>query len=81
MPGKLIEAGVPINLIQNEVYAMPAHQTAMFCDTGGAVIEKAIKSDFVLNSSINFTNGVAPMPGGCFIRCTSGNVSIVVSRQ
>lgn len=81
MPVPLINLGEVFVMTQNLVYAMPQIQTMLMCDTGGAVFEKATKSDFVLNSSVNLTNGFSLMPGGGFIRCTSGNVSVVFSRN
>lgn len=68
-------------LLQNVVYALPSISTTMFCDTGAAVFEKATKSDFVLNSSVNLTDGRATLPGNAFIRCTSGSVPITLSRS
>jgi len=65
---------------QNVVYATPSIQTVIFCDLAGQTIEKASKPDFVLNSQVNITNGQAPLPGICFVRCTTGDVTVSLSR-
>jgi len=70
-----------INLMkQNVVYASPSIQSTIMCDQAGATFDKATKADFVLNSQINITNGQAPLPGNCFVRCTSGDVTVSLSR-
>lgn len=82
MAKTFLTVGVVHSLVQNEVYAMPPFQTAMLCDTGAAVFEKSTVETFATNSSVNFTNGVAPMPGACFIRLTSaGPVNVSLTRQ
>lgn len=65
---------------QNVIYASPPIQTVIMCDQAGVVLDKATKSDYALNSQINITNGQAPLPGNCFLRCTSGDVTVSLSR-
>jgi len=65
---------------QNVIYASPSVQSVIMCDTAGAVLDKATKADYLLNSQINITNGQAPLPGNCFVRCTSGDVTVSLSR-
>jgi len=65
---------------QNVIYASPSVQSVIMCDQAGVVLDKATKADYLLNSQINITNGQAPLPGNCFLRCTSGDVTVSLSR-
>lgn len=80
MPTELISMGPPTNLVQNQVYALPAVRCLLFCDVAAATFEQS--------ASLNMTPAVALTPdaneqievAGGFIRCTSGNVKVLLKR-
>jgi len=67
-------------LIQNTIYALPASRCLLFCDTAAATFQQS--------TTVAMTLAVALAPdaneqievGGGFIRCTSGNVNIRLTK-
>ena len=80
MPTESISVGPVISLVQNRIYALPASRCLLFCDTAAATFEQS--------STLAFTLAVALTPdaneqievGGGFIRCTSGNVNVRLTK-
>ena len=80
MPTTVISAGPPFEMTQNVVYALPASRCFLFCDVAAATFEQSGSVD--MTPAVGLTldaNEQAEVAGG-FIRCTSGNVTVVVKK-
>jgi hypothetical protein len=80
MPTQLLSLGPVQAILQNVVYACPASRCLLFCETAAATFEQsnAVAGTFVpLTPDANEQIEV----GGGFIRCTSGNVNIRLTKS
>lgn len=79
MATELLQIGVVTTLVQNTIYALPAVQTRLFCETTTAVIQQSNLVAFTTSSAVTLSDGMANL-AGAFVRCTSGNVNIKLAR-
>jgi hypothetical protein len=79
MPTELLSPGVPTNILQNTVYALPVSRCLFFCDTAAATFEQSASVGGTFVALTPDANEQIEVAGG-FLRCTSGNVKIVLKK-
>jgi len=82
MPITLLSIGIPQAIVQNQVYALPAKKCLLMTDVAAATIQHSTTEAFTSNVAVNISTGTygpgqAEIAGG-FIRCTSGNINIIL---
>lgn len=79
MATELLQTGIVSAITQNTIYALPARQCRIFCETTTAVIQQSNLVAFTTPAAVTLSDGMAVLGGG-FIRCTSGNVNIKLTK-
>jgi hypothetical protein len=77
---ELLSAGPVTAVTQNTVYALPTRRCLLFTDATSPTIQQSQTSTFTANVALTLTTGQTEVAGG-FIRCTSGNVNVVLKTQ
>lgn len=80
MPTVVLSPGPPTAMLQNVIYALPASRCLLFCDVAAATFQQS--------TTVAMTVAVALAPdaneqievAGGFIRCTSGDVTVVLKK-
>jgi hypothetical protein len=72
-----ITVGRVLALTQNVVYALPAQRVLLFTDATTPTIQQSLTEAFTANVAVTLSGGQAELAGG-FIRCTSGNISVII---
>lgn len=80
MPTELLSMGRPISILQNVVYALPVSRCLLFCDTAAATFEQSSTLAFSLAVALTLDANEQIEVAGGFIRCTSGNVNVVLKK-
>jgi hypothetical protein len=80
MPNQLLSCGVPYTLVTNQVYALPAVKTYLFCGDATPTLEQSNVQDFSTKATLTLTGGVSQVTG-LFIRATAGTPIIALSRD
>lgn len=80
MPTELIPIGMPVTLVQNQVYALPAVKTTLFTDATTPTIQQSNTAAFTANVAVTLTGGAAAVGAG-FLRTTGTGVTIVLKRD
>jgi hypothetical protein len=70
MPVQLLPVGMPILMLANVIYALPAVKVTMFTDTAAPTIAQSNTAAFTANSAVTLTGGAAELAGG-FVRATA----------
>lgn len=79
MATTLLSIGYPQVMVQNQIYALPAARCLLFTDTAAATIEQENDTTFASGVALTLASGQAEVAGG-FIRCTSGNINVVLKK-
>ncbi len=80
MPTELLVCGQPITITQNTVYACPAVRALLFCQTAAATFVQSNEVGMGTTAPLALSAaGQAEVNGG-FIKCTSGNVIIMLRK-
>lgn len=77
MATAVIQFGVPTALTQNTIYALPANRALLFTDATTPTVQQSYDVAFTANAALTLASGQAEVAGG-FIRCTSGNINVVL---
>ena len=80
MPTQYMQLNVPFVMTQNVIYALPARRLQLFTDATTPTIQQSTDVAFAANAALTLTSGQAEVAGG-FIRCTTGNINVVVKTQ
>lgn len=80
MPTLAIPFGMPVTMVTNQVYALPAAKATVFSDATTPSLQSSTTLGFVANAAVVFTGGLATVAGG-FIRATTGTPTIVLKRD
>lgn len=80
MPTQLISVGPVTPLIQNQIYALPAARCLLFCDVAAATFEQSNVVTMVPAVALTPDANEQIECGGGFIRCTSGNVNVRLTK-
>ena len=80
MPIQLLSHGVPVTMVTNQVYALPAVKSTLYSSAAAPALEVANVSDFLLKTAVTLTGGAAVVAGK-FIRTTAGNPVITLARD
>jgi predicted RecA/RadA family phage recombinase len=80
MPTTSIPIGMPVTMVTNQVYALPAVKTTAFSSDTTPTLEQSNDSTFAAKAAVTFTGGSATMTG-LFVRATAGTPTIVLKRD
>lgn len=76
----LLSIGYVQPMVQNQIYAVPSSRCLLFCDTAAATFEQSSTEAFSLAVALTPDANEQIEVGGGFIRCTSGNVNVKLSK-
>lgn len=76
----LLSIGYVQPMVQNQVYAAPSSRTLLYCDTAAATFEQSNTETFSLATALAPDANEQIEVGGGFIRCTSGNVNVILKK-
>ena len=71
-----IPVGPVVTINQNQAYALPAYSVIMFTDAA-ASLQQSTDVGFTASVPVTLAGGQAQLAGG-FLKCTSGNISVVL---
>jgi hypothetical protein len=81
MPNQLLPIGPPTVLVTNQVYALPAVRTTLFCSDTAPTLEVSNDATFTVKATLALAAGQAPA-AGTFLRTTSGGpITVVLKRD
>lgn len=80
MPTSYIQMNIPFVMVQNTIYALPARRALLFTDATTPTIQQSADVGFTANAALTLASGQAEVAGG-FIRCTTGNINVVLKTQ
>lgn len=75
-----LSIGVLSSLTQNTIYALPAVKVRLFCSDAAPTFQQSNSPTFATNVAVTLTDGMADLAGG-FLRCTTGNVTVMLRRD
>jgi hypothetical protein len=75
-----LAVGIPDAMIQNTVYALPSYRVLLHTDGSGVTLVQSETAAFTASSAITLTNAQAELAGG-FLKCTSGNINVLLKRH
>lgn len=76
----LLSCGVPYTLVTNQVYALPAVKTFLFCGDVTPTLEQSNDPTFATKAALTLTGGISQVTG-LFLRATAGTPLITLSRD
>jgi len=79
MPTELLPLGMPVTLVANQIYALPAVECVLYTDAVGPTITMSGTVGYAATTAVTLTDGKATL-GGSFLRCTTG-ITIVLRRD
>ena len=79
MPTELLPIGMPVTLVQNTVYALPAVKCTLIAE-GSPTIAQSNAVGFSNSIATTLTGGAATVSGG-FIKSTAGAAVITLKRD
>lgn len=77
MATPLLLSGIPTLMAQNLVFALPARRCLFFTDAAAPTIQQSTDVGFTNNIVLTLSSGAAEV-AGAFIRCTTGNITVLV---
>lgn len=80
MPTTLLSPGLITQLVQNQIYALPVSRIWIFCETAAATLEQSNTLVFTLAVAVTLDVNKEALLAGRFLRCTSGNVNIMLKK-
>jgi hypothetical protein len=80
MPQEFIPLGMPVTLVQNQIYALPAVKCTLFTDATTPTIQQSNTQAFTANVAVTLVAGAATLNGG-WLRTTSSGVIITLKRD
>lgn len=80
MPTQLLSIGYVQPMSQNVIYALPSSRCLLFCDTAAATFQQSNTVAMTLSVALTPDANEQIEVGGGFIRCTSGDVLVKLSK-
>lgn len=80
MPTTTLSCGPVQAMVQNQIYALPPTRALMYCEVAAATFELSNVVTMVPATALTPDANEQIEVAGGFIRCTSGNVNVVLKR-
>jgi adhesin HecA-like repeat protein len=76
----LLPIGMPVTLVQNVAYALPAVECVLYTDAATPTLQVSNTPAFTLNTALTLTAGAVAVTGG-FIKSTAGAATVTLKRD
>lgn len=72
-----IMVGVLTTIVQNTIYALPPRVVKLYTSATTPTIQQSSDVAFATSTAVTLTDGTAEI-AGAFLRCTTGNIAIII---